>query len=282
MASIKVVTDSACDLSPATVDEHGVAVVPLMIRFGSEEFVDGVELSTKEFWDRVLTGSEMPATAAPAPGAFSQAFLNAAEEGHDGVLCVTLSSGLSATYQAACAGADAVSGRVPVRVVDSLSATLGQGLLVLAAAELAAAGTTLDDAAARIEDMRARTHVYGVVDSLDHLKRGGRIGGAAHLVGSLLSIKPVIEVRAGVVEVESKQRTRSRSLQYLASKARQAAGLERLGVANGAAPDIDDVLDQVRQADPAHPLVVGDLGPVVGSHAGPGAVGLCFITKPAG
>jgi DegV family protein with EDD domain len=281
MASIQVVTDSACDLTPTTTDERGVRVVPLTIRFGADELVDRDELSSKEFWDRVITGPDMPATAAPSPGAFQQAFLEALEAGHTAVLCLSISSALSATYQAACTAADAVADRIPVRVVDTLSVTTGQGLLALAAVDMATQGMGLDDMASSIEEMKGRTHVYGVVDSLDYLRRGGRIGGASHLVGSLLSIKPVIEVRAGIVEVESKQRTRSRSLQYLANKAIEAGAVERLAVANGAAPDFDSVLEMVRNARPDHELVIGDLGPVVGSHTGPASVGVSFISKPS-
>jgi len=279
MASIQVVTDSACDLSPTTTEEHNVRVVPLTIRFGSEELVDREELSGKEFWDRVITGPDMPATAAPSPGAFQQAFVEAHEAGSSGVVCVMLSSGLSATYQSACTAADAVADRIPVRVVDTLSVTMGQGLLVLAAQDMASKGAGLDDIEAALQDMKGRTHVYGVVDSLDYLRRGGRIGGAAQLVGSLLSIKPVIHVVDGVVEVESKQRTRSRALSYLANKAVEAGPLERLGATNGAAPDFDEVLDMLRKARSEHEIVTGGLGPVVGSHAGPGSVGVCFITK---
>jgi DegV family protein with EDD domain len=279
MASIQVVTDSACDLSPTTAEERGVRVVPLTIRFGSEELVDRDELSGKEFWDRVITGPDMPATAAPSPGAFQQAFLDAHAAGASGVVAVMLSSGLSATYQSACAAAEAVADRIPVRVVDTLSVTMGQGLLVLAAADLVSSGAGLDAVAAELEDLKGRTHVYGVVDSLDYLRRGGRIGGAAQLVGSLLSIKPVIHVVDGVVEVESKQRTRSRALAYLANKAVEAGPLDRLGATNGAAPDFEEVLDMLRKASTEHELVVGELGPVVGSHAGPASVGVCFITK---
>jgi len=278
MASIQVVTDSACDLTPATAEERDLRVVPLTIRFGAEEFVDRDELSAKEFWDRVVTGTDMPETAAPSPGTFQQAFLDAASAGHRGVICVTISSGLSATYQAARTAADTVADRIAVRVVDTQSVTMGQGLLALAAADLAQRDVDLDDIAAAIEEMKARTHVYGVIDSLDYLKRGGRIGGAAHLMGSLLSIKPVIMVRDGAVDVESKQRTRSRSLQYLANKAIEAGELERVGVANGVAPDFDEVLRLVTRARSQHELVVGELGPVVGSHAGPASVGVSFIT----
>ncbi len=251
-----------------------------MIRFGEEELVDREELASKDFWERVITGPHMPSTAAPSPGLFHQAFTDAADAGHQSVVCITLSSGLSATYQAACTAADSARDRIAVHVVDSLSVTLGQGLLVLAARDMADAGAGAEDIVAAVEDAKGRTHVYGVLGSLDYLKKGGRIGGAAHLMGSLLSIKPVIEVRAGVVEVESKQRTRSRALQYLASKATEAGTLDRLALANGAAPDIDDVLALLAAAHPAHPFVVGDLGPVVGAHAGPGTVGLCFILNP--
>jgi fatty acid kinase fatty acid binding subunit len=276
MERIQLVTDSACDLNPDMVEQRGVRVVPLSIRFGAEEFVDREQLSTKEFWDRVVTGSDVPETAAPAPGAFQRVFEEAADEGHTGVLCVTISSGLSATYQAASTAAQAVSGRIPVRVLDSLTLTMGQGLIVLAACDLADEGRGLDEISAEVESLKSRTRVYGVIESLEFLRRGGRIGGAAHLVGSLLSIKPVIEVRGGVVEVESKQRTRQRSLEYLAGRALEAGKLERLAVANGAAKDIDEVLELLRPAQPRHEMVVTDLGPVIGSHSGPGTIGVCF------
>lgn len=281
MAGIHVVTDSACDLTPELAETNGISIVPLTIRFGTEELVDWQELSAKEFWDRVVTGPHMPETAAPAPGAFQQAFLAAADDGAEGVLCINLSSGVSATYQSAVAAATAVADRVPVQVIDSRTLTMGSGLLALAAAELAATGMALGDLAAEIESMKARTAVYGVIGTLDFLRRGGRIGGAAHLIGSMLSIKPVIEVRDGVVEVESKQRTRARSLEYLASKAREAGPVDRIAVVNGAAGDIDVVLGLLEDVESDHELVVTDLGPVVGSHAGPGTIGLCLVRRSA-
>jgi len=276
MASIQVITDSACDLTPSMADDHAVRVVPLSIRFGDEELIDRDELSSKEFWDRVITGPDMPETAAPSPGAFRQAYLDAAEAGRDAVVCITLSSGLSATFQAATTAAADLPVAMPVRVVDSRTVTMGEGLLTVAASAMAREGHGLDEIVAEIESLRDRTHVYGALGSLDYLKKGGRIGGAAHLVGSLLSIKPVIEVREGVVEVESKQRTRSRALQYLAAKALEAGPLERLAVVNGVAPDIGELLSLLEAARPEHEMIVSDLGPVIGAHAGPGTVGLCF------
>lgn len=276
MAGVRVVTDSACDLSDELADRYGIDVVPLTIRFGDEELLDRRDLSPAEFWRRCKESPELPETAAPPPGAFAGAFENAASEGADAVVCLTLSAGVSATHQAALAGAEALEGRFPVVVIDTRSLTMGQGLICIAAAELAATGATLDAVATHARDVIGRTRVLGLVDTLDHLQRGGRIGGAAALLGSLLSIKPVIEVRGGVVEQESRQRTRSRALDYLAAKTAADAPLDRLAVCNGAAPDIDAVVGRLRNVAVAHELVVTDLGPVVGTHSGPGSIGVCY------
>lgn len=281
MPSIRVVTDSACDLSEELAAKAGIQVVPLTIRFGDEELHDRVDLTPAEFWRRCKASATLPETAAPSPGAFQTVFEAAADEGADGVVCCTLSGGVSATYQAALAGAAALEGRMPVEVIDSRSLTMGQGLMCLAAAELASTGADLAAVVTRVRDLIGRTRVLGILDTLDHLQRGGRIGGAAALVGSLLSIKPVIEVRDGVVEQESKQRTRARALDYLVAKVTTDAPLERLAICNGAADDIDAVVERLSSVPVAHELVVTDLGPVVGTHAGPGSLGICYVL-PAG
>jgi len=279
MARIRVVTDSACDLSADLAASKDVTVVPLSIRFGSEEFVDGSTLSTDEFWARCKASSVLPETSAPSPGAFQEAFVAAADNGYDGVLCINLSSEVSATYQAATAAAKAVGDRIPVRTVDSRSLTMGLGLMALDAAELAAEGAALDELLDRVTSLIPRTQVYGVVDTLEHLEKGGRIGGARALLGSLLSIKPVVTLIDGRVEEESKQRTRARSLRYLADKAKDSPPISRMAVCNGAAPDIDEVLGLLEGVPSDHSLVVTDLGPVVGTHTGPGTVGLCIVTR---
>ncbi len=280
MSPIRVVTDSAADLTTELAEANDVVVVPLSIRFGEEEFVDGTTLSTDEFWKRCAEQRDLPETSAPSPGAFSAAFTEAADAGCDGVVCITLSGGVSATYQSARTAADSVADRIPVDVIDTRSVTMGQGLIVLEAAEMAARGAGLDEVAAAVRDLIPRTKVLGVVGTLEHLERGGRIGGAKALLGSLLSIKPVIQVSDGVVEEESKQRTRSRSLRYLADKVRATGHLSRLAVCNGAAEDIDDFLALIDGVEVDHPLVVVDLGPVVGTHAGPGTIGVCMVTAP--
>ncbi len=278
MARIRVVTDSACDLSADQAAAVGLAVVPLSIRFGTDEFLDRVDLSTDEFWRRCASSRMLPETSAPSPGAFQRSFEEAAEEGCDGVLCINLSGGVSATIQSAVAAAKAVADRIEVRTVDSRSLTLGLGLMALDLAERAQRGESLDELVDRAQSLIDRTYVFGALDTLEHLEKGGRVGGARALLGSLLSIKPVVTLRDGVVEEESKQRTRTRSLQYVADKVRTFPSISRLAVANGAAKDIDQFLSLLGTVDSEHPLLVSDLGPVVGTHAGPGTIGVCLIT----
>jgi DegV family protein with EDD domain len=276
MPGVRIVTDSACDLTDELVATHHVIVVPLTIRFGEEELEDRRQLTPDEFWVRTAGKGDLPETSAPSPGSFVAAFQRAADEGAEGILCLTLSAAVSGTYGSAVTAADTFSA-VPVRVVDTRSLTMGQGLMVIAAAEEAAAGGGLDDLEAATRDRIGRVHVYGVLGGLEFLQRGGRIGGAQALLGSLLSIKPVIQVKDGAVAEESKQRTRSRALAYMTAKVAADAPLERLAVADGACDDIVDVRAKVSDIPVEHPLVAVQLGPVVGSHAGPNTVGVCYI-----
>jgi DegV family protein with EDD domain len=282
MGGVRIVTDSACDLSEALAEAHGITIVPLFIRFGDEELTDRRDLGPTEFWARCQASAELPTTAAPASGAFQEAYLEAAEQGYDAVVCCTISSALSATYESAVNAAEAVAGRIPVTVVDTRSVTLGEGLLTLAAAERAAAGAGLDEVVDAVQTRIPLTRVYGVLATLDHLQRGGRIGGARALLGSLLSIKPVIQVRDGVVAEESKQRTRSRSLEYLVAKARADAPFERVAIASGAAQDVEVVVNALAGVATDRPMLVSELGPVVGTHAGPGTIGVAYVLPGPG
>jgi DegV family protein with EDD domain len=155
---------------------------------------------------------------------------------------------------------------------------MGQGLIALAGSESAAAGASLDEVVAVVQGRRDRTQVFGAIDTLEHLEKGGRIGGARALLGSLLSIKPVVHVVEGVVEEESKQRTRSRQLRYLADKIIGLGNIERVAVCDGAANDLDQFLGLIADVDSKYPLEVVNLGPVVGTHTGPGTVGVCVVT----
>jgi DegV family protein with EDD domain len=277
MPGIRVVTDSACDLPPALVEQYGIDIVPLTIRFGDEELVDRQDLTPTEFWARCAKSPVLPETAAPSPGAFEDAFRRAVADGCDGVVCVNLSSALSATIQAAEMAARAVADAIPVRVVDSQSLTMGQGVMVLAAARMAQEGKGLDDVAGAAQDLVGRVRVYGALDTLENLKKGGRVGGAQAMIGTMLSIKPIIEVSSGKVEPESKQRTRGKSLAYLVSKVRDAGEVEQLAVMHGDAPDLEEFLDLLADVYPRDQIIVGDIGAVIGTHGGPRVIGVTFV-----
>jgi DegV family protein with EDD domain len=270
---VKVVTDSACDLDDALVEELGIAVVPLSIRFGDEEFVDRVTLSPQQFYDKMATSATLPETAAPSPGAFEQAFRAALDGGADGVVCVNLSGSLSATIQSAQNAARSLDG-APVRIVDSRSVTAGLGTQVLEAAKLARSGASLDEVAALVEAMVPRTRVFGTLDTLDNLKKGGRIGGAQALLGQLLSVKPMIEIRGGVVEEAGKPRTRSKAIKQLVERVRDHGAIEHVCVMHGFAPDVDELVAQLADFNPT----VGIIGATIGAHGGPRVLGVTFQT----
>jgi DegV family protein with EDD domain len=276
MPGVHIVTDSACDLTDQLVKEHGIVVVPLTIRFGSEEFEDRRQLTSAEFWERCRGKGDLPETSAPSPGAFQAAFQQAVDEGADEVLCLTISSKVSGTYGSAKTAAESFKA-APVRVLDTYSLTMGQGLLVIAAAEDAAAGKTIVDIIAATEDRIPRTRLYGVLGGLEHLQRLGRIGSARALLGSVLNIKPVIQLKDGEVAEESKQRTRTKAIAYLVDKVKADAPVERIGMADGACDDITWVKGQIQEVATQHPLLHVELGPVVGTHAGPNTVGVSYI-----
>ncbi|HLN04822.1 MAG TPA: DegV family protein [Acidimicrobiales bacterium] len=276
MAGIRVVTDSAGDLPTSLAEEQGIRIVPLDVRLGEWGPDEMRLIEPAEFWRRCAITSSLPETSAPSPGAFAESFAQAAEEGCSGVVCLTLSSGLSATYQAARSGADEVRDRIDVRVVDTRFVTLGEAMIVLEAAEVAAATNDLDAVEAAAHALVPRVRVLGALDTMENLRKGGRIGSAKALLGSLLSIKPIIEIRDGVVEAESRQRTRTRSLEYLAHKVKEAGKLEGLAVAHAAAPDLDVLLEMLSGTFPPEDIVVSYIGPVIGTHAGPGCIGVCY------
>jgi DegV family protein with EDD domain len=273
--SIRVVTDSSCDLPQSLVDALRIEIVPLTIRFGDEELVDREELSTDEFWQRLEHSKLLPETAAPSAGAFEAKFRELLARGASGVVCINLSSHLSATMQAAQVAAAAVSNDIPVQVIDSQSASMGLGNLCLTAARRAADGDSLESIVHEVGDRRDRTKLFATLDTLEFLKRGGRVGNARALLGTVLSIKPVVEVREGIVEEAGKVRTRSKALKLLAAKASEGK-IEHLAVLDGNAPDVDELLTLLEPIFPRDDIITGVVGPVIGTHAGPRVIGVTY------
>lgn len=273
---VVVVTDSASDLPPERAARLGIAVVPLIVRFGEESFRAGVDLSTEAFWERMLApGAPFPTTAAAAPGDFQTAFETAFAAGAEAVVCITVGSKLSGTHKSA----EIARGLLPEReihVVDSALASMGVGMLAEIAAELAAEGTSAAEIAQTVRAQIPRIDLYVAIDTLDYLRRGGRISAAQAAIGGVLSIKPIITVRDGVVETADRVRTRSKArervLELLA-----AAPVERAALLYTPGGEIEAFrsafLDRVPGGIAEERLTVQLVGASVGPHLGPGCVG---------
>jgi len=272
---IGVVTDSASDLPAALAAEHGIVIVPLSVRMGEIPESELRDITPERFWELERGTDSLAETAAPSPGDFAGAYELLRDRGCTGVLCVTISSQLSATYQAALAGSAAATG-IEVKVVDSFTATMGEGIVALEAAEVAATTDDLGLAAERVRVAAGDVTVIGTLDTLENLRRGGRIGTAQAFIGSMLSIKPVVEVRDGRVEAESRQRTRARSLRYLADKVAAAGPLKRLSVVHAAADDIAEFTGLLEARRLGLEPIVTPMGPVIGAHTGRGTIGVCW------
>jgi DegV family protein with EDD domain len=278
--TVRVVTDSSCDLPQALATELGIEIVPLTIRFGTEEFVDRRDLTPAEFWARCAESPTLPETAAPAPGHFEQAYRMLADEGAQGVVVVALSSLLSGTMQSAQLAATSVYDALAVDVVDSRSLSTGLGMIVVAAARRARQGGTIEEVASLARDLARRTQVWATLDTLDNLKKGGRIGGAKALLASALAIKPIIEVRHGQIEDGGRQRTRSRALALLVERVRRAGPLESLAVLHADTSDVDAFVARLAPLAPG-PIMVTEVGAVIGTHCGPRAMGVALQTCQA-
>ena len=222
---------------------------------------------------------DVPQTAAPSPGAFKTAFEECFEQGAETVICINMSSELSATIQAAETGARELSDK-DIRIFDSKSVTGGLGTMVLKAAEASQNNHSVDEILTLLNDLRSKTRVYAAIDTLENLKKGGRIGNAQALLGSMLSIKPLIDVSSGIVEEAGRQRTRKKSLLWLRDKLSEFEGnMENLVVMHARAEDLDEFLNSLEGLIDQTAIRVSALGPVVASHGGPGVIGICFTLK---
>ncbi|KGA06679.1 MAG: hypothetical protein GM46_10030 [actinobacterium acAcidi] len=275
--TVRIVTDSSCDLPQAMADALGIRIVPLSVRFGDTEYIDRTTITATEFWSKCAASATLPETAAPSPGSFEETYRSLAAEGATAIVVVALSSDLSATMQSAELAARAVAPGIDVRIVDSRNASMGLGLTVLACAELAKTGASADEVVARAQSVIPRTRVFAALDTLDNLKKGGRIGGAKAMLATVMSIKPLISITNGLVEEAGKQRTRSKALAHLVDILRnQEVPIERLAVLNAQCADIDAFLAMVKEVYSGE-IIVGDIGAVIGTHAGQGTIGIVFL-----
>lgn len=276
---LKLVTDSASDLPRYLQQKYDIEVVPLSVIFGETEFKDGVTITTEQFYEKLRSEPELPSTNQVNPHDFVKAFQPHLSEGNE-ILYIGLSHRLSGTFQSATLAREMLDGS-RIHVFDSHSASLGESLYVVKAAELAMAGYSAADITAELEKHRKRAFGYVMLDALDHIVRGGRLSKAQGIVGSILQIKPVLTITPeGTVEVGEKVRTTKKALQSMIDKAREQNidfSKETVAVAHSDAGDlfyefVDMVTEQLRPKQ----IIQGLVGPTIGTHAGPGAVGLFF------
>jgi DegV family protein with EDD domain len=274
---IRIVTDSSCDLPDDAIAQHRIEMVPQTIRFGEETLLDREELSTEEFWRRLTTGSVLPETAAASVGQFQEAFTRLVSAGADGIVVVVVSSKVSATFQSATLAAEQFTAGIPVRVVDSRLVSTALGLAAIEAAEVAAAGASIEEVEAAARSACERGRIFATPATLEYLRRGGRIGGAAALLGGLLNVKPLIAFEDGRVAAAGRVRSRKRALATVLDHVQeQADSISRLAVVHSDPVELPEFLERLAAIYEGE-VMVARIGPAVGTHIGPGTVGVAYL-----
>lgn len=276
---VRIVTDSTADIPAEIATSLGITVVPSYVTFGTESYRDGVELTSQQFYEKLLATRDIPVTAAPPPAVYEQAYRRLLAEA-DEIVSIHLASNYSGLFNSAVIGAESIS-EAHIAVIDSGQVTMGYGWMVVAAAEAAQSRQTMEQIVALVEGMKPRARVLALLDSLDFLYRGGRVDWMRAMIGTLLRIKPIIEIKMGQVTLLERARTLERSLGRLMVRVAELGPLERAIVLHANAPDLAQrVAEQLKSLIPQWEPLVGQAGVTVASHAGPGAVGIACITSP--
>lgn len=276
--TIKIVTDSTCDVPPDLVARYGITVVPAYVNIGAESYLDGVNLPRQLFYEQLNSYPTYPTTAAPAPAQFTAVYEQLAAEGATAVLSLHIASSLSSFYSAAQQGAAAATG-IAATVWDSRQLSMGLGFQVLAAAEAAEAGATMPQLLALLADLRPRIHIFCLLDTLEAVRRGGRIGWLQMGVGTILKIKPLVHVYEGEVLLAERVRTRGRALQRLVQMVHGLGQLERLALLDANALAERQELETLLQPHlpPAMPLLYNTACPAIGVHVGAQALAVACV-----
>jgi DegV family protein with EDD domain len=277
MKKVVVVTDSSANLPAKLVDALGIRIVPIVLAINGHTFYDGVDITPTEVYHLQRESRDLPKTAAPSIGDFLRIYTAASPEA-SGIVSIHMSPKLSATHDTALAASELVED-VPVRVIDSHSAAMAQGFVVLEAARAAAQGASLDEVVARADEMSAKVQLLAMVGTLEYLRRGGRIGGAAALLGTVLQIKPVLLVDDGQVDVLTRPRTKSKAVQIMLEELDHRVDSHKVhaAVLHAAVPeDAAELRGEVERRFECSELYVTELTPIMGAHTGPGVLGVAF------
>jgi len=278
--AVRIVTDSTADIPPERAEALGITVIPLTVFFGDEAYLDGVELNNPSFYRKLQASKVSPRTSQPSPGSFQEAFTRLINEGADAILSVHLSAKLSGTYQSACTGRDSLPEelkKIPIDIVDSRSVSLGMSAAIMRAAEEARKGSGLEEIKAHLLDQISRTHILFALDTLEYLKRGGRIGAASALLGGMLSFKPILSLKDGQVVAVERPRTRSKAFERIAQLVGGMGALEEVIIVESD-DEVGQQLAGVLSTTYHGAISSYKLGAVIGTYTGPNTAGVAVIT----
>lgn len=275
--AVKIVTDSTSDITSDLAQELGITVIPLTVFFGHESFLDRVEISTDEFYRRLEKEAIFPTTTQPAPGVFAEVYNKLAEE-TDEILAIVISSKLSGTYQSATNAINLVDKKCRIEVIDSQKMAMGLGLIVIAAAQAAQAGASLDEVMDLVNKSIPRSHIVIYFETLKYLAKGGRIGKARGLLGAMLSIKQILTVKDGEIAPLTKRRSKSAGMEYIHSFVAKFPKIEKLAVEYCTTPeDVEKLTELLSPLLPKEKIYLSTISPVLGTYAGPGALAVTVL-----
>jgi DegV family protein with EDD domain len=267
---VKIVTDSVADIPPDIVKDLDITLIPVLLRFGEETYRDGIDMTTDQFYERLTTSKVMPTTSVPSLDLFARTYARLAEETHE-ILVIMLSSKLSGLHNAARQSAELMEGDCRIEVLDSGCAVMAQGFVVIKAARAAKEGATLDEILEIVRNNLPRVDMHAAFDTLEYLKRGGRIGRAQAFMGSVLRVNPIITLKDGVVEPAGRARSRSKAINHLYEFAASYSHIEELAVEGAACPeDVDQLVERLGAIFPKERILRSRTTPVIGTHTGPG------------
>ena len=273
---IKVVTDSTSDLPPEMATELDITVIPCNVHFGTETYLDGVNLTHQQFYDKLATASELPTTSAPGVGVFAETYRRLLEAA-DGVVAVHIASALSAVYSAARLGAETLD-QARIAVLDSGSVSMGLGWLAVIAARAAREGLNLEQVVERVKEATPRVRLIAALNTITHLWHSGRVHWGAAFLGTLLDIKPIVEVRDGAVHAIARVRTRKKALAHLRQLVAGMGPLQDLAVLHTHAPKLAQrFADDIAALFPRERMAIVEVGTVLGTHVGPGGIGVACV-----
>jgi DegV family protein with EDD domain len=275
--TVKIVADSTSDLPSEVAKELGITIVSLYVHFGTDSYRNGVDLNTDQFYAKLVRTQTLPTTSVPSPGAFVKAYDKLAEE-TDEILAITISHKLSATYESAMQAVDQKKKKCRVEVIDSQWALMALGLLAIAAAKAANSGASLDEVVALTRKNIPRIDIRIAFDTLEYLRRGGRIGKAQAFFGSLLKVNPILTIKDGETYPAARERSRAKAIDYLYNFATSYSHIEEMAVEHATTPDEAEALvERINAKFPKKHIYRSKVSPVIGAHVGPRVMGVAVL-----